>query len=58
MLLFRKSEILNLKSQSLTGHIYFGNDFAHGLGTHNEGINQRNLKFWTDVADKVCFGRT
>ena len=29
-----------------------------GLRTHNEGINQRNLKFWTDVADKICFGRT
>ena len=29
-----------------------------GLRTHNEGINQRNLKFWADVADKICFGRT
>ena len=24
----------------------------------NEGINQRYLKNWADVADKVCFGRT
>ena len=31
---------------------------SHGLRTPNEGINQRNLKFWTDVADKICFGRT
>ena len=31
---------------------------AHGLRTPNEGINQRNLKFWADVADKICFGRT
>ena len=23
----------------------------HGLRTPNEGINQRNLKFWADVAD-------
>ena len=30
----------------------------HGLRTPNEGINQRNLKFWADVADKICFGRT
>ena len=27
----------------------------HGLWTPNEGINQRNLKFWADVADKICF---
>ena len=31
---------------------------GHGLRTPNEGINQRNLKFWADVADKICFGRT
>ena len=30
----------------------------HGLRTPNEGINQRNLKFWADVADKICFGHT
>ena len=44
----------------------FGNCFAsdlhithkHGLQTPNEGINQRNLKIWADVADKICFGRT
>ena len=23
-----------------------------------EGINQRYLKYWADVADKICFGRT
>ena len=32
--------------------------WIHGLRTPNEGINQRNLKFWADVADKICFGRT
>ena len=25
----------------------------HGLRTPNEGINQRNLKFWADVAEKI-----
>ena len=30
----------------------------HGLRTPNEGIIQRNLVFWADVADKICFGRT
>ena len=33
-------------------------DILHGLRTPNEGINQRNLKIWADVADKICFGRT
>ena len=28
----------------------------HGLRTPNEGINQRYMKNWTDVADKICFG--
>ena len=26
----------------------------YGLRTPNEGINLRNLKFWADVADKIC----
>ena len=30
----------------------------HGLRTPDEGINQRYLKNWADVADKICFGRT
>ena len=30
----------------------------HGLRTPNEGINQKYLKNWADVADKICFGRT
>ena len=34
------------------------NKFSHGLRTPNEGITQRNLKIWADVADKICFGRT
>ena len=35
----------------------FGFNQNHGLRTPNEGINQRNLKFWANVADKICFGR-
>ena len=31
---------------------------SHGLWTPNEGINQRYMKIWADVADKICFGRT
>ena len=31
---------------------------THGLRTPNEGINQRCLKNWADVADKICFSRT
>ena len=34
------------------------NGLLHGLRTPNEGINQRYLKNWADVADKICFGRT
>ena len=30
----------------------------HGLRTPNEDINQRYLKNWTGVADKISFGRT
>ena len=32
--------------------------YTHGLRTPNEGINQRYLKIWANVADKICFGRT
>ena len=38
-------------------HIYIYSTY-HGLRTPNEGINQRYLKNWADVADKICFGRT
>ena len=30
----------------------------HGLGTPNESINQRYLKNWANVADKICLSRT
>ena len=32
------------------------NKVKHGLWTPNKGINQRNLKIWAYVADKICFG--
>ena len=34
------------------------NHVTHGLRTPIEGINQRNLKIWAEVADKIFFGRT
>ena len=34
------------------------NGLDQGLRIPNKGINQRNLKIWADVADKICFGRT
>ena len=32
--------------------------FTHGLRTPNEGIYQRYLKIWADVADKICCRHT
>ena len=37
---------------------FVGHGWWHGLRTPNEGINQRNLKFWADVTDKICFSHT
>ena len=33
-------------------------EFEHGLRTPNESINQRNLKSWANVADKIRLGHT
>ena len=33
--------------------IWFSHNVS-GARTPKEGINQRNLKFWADVADKIC----
>ena len=33
-------------------------DSTHGLRTPNEDINQRYLKNWADVADKICCRHT
>ena len=32
--------------------------YSLGQGIRNEGIYQRNVKIWGNVADKVCFGCT
>ena len=37
------------QGQNLTEYTFY-----HGLRTPNEGINQRNLKIWADVADKIA----
>ena len=37
---------------SCTSNIHRGS--THGLRTPNEGINQRNLKIWANVANKLC----
>ena len=42
------------KLHARANHHFLG----HRLRTPNEGVNQRNLKFWADVADKICFGHT
>ena len=34
------------------------NRLHHGLRTANEGINERYLKNWADVADKLCCRHT
>ena len=33
---------------------FFQVGFIHRLRTLNEGINQRNLKIWANVANKLC----
>ena len=35
-----------------------GHTVYHGLRTPNKGINQRYLKNWADVADKICCRHT
>ena len=61
-----KKNYVNNHTQDLTTNSEFhilDSDFFvyclnHGLLTPNEGINQRNMKIWADVADKICFGRS
>ena len=38
--------------------LIFLHSISHGLRTPNEGMNQRYLKIWADLADKICFGHT
>ena len=55
---FRVSMIMKLK----LGHRWDAGEYPNVVitdyGHINEGVNQRNLKIWADVADKICFGRT
>ena len=47
----------NRRSNSLVTVKLEAVEASHGR-TPNEDINQRYLKNWADVADKICFGRT
>ena len=51
-------KFFNERTSSKFSQILSSNPSGHGLRTPNEGINQRNLKIWGDVADKICFGST
>ena len=52
----RVCTFINFEKKFLPARPFIG--LHHGLGTPNEGINQRYLKNWADVADEICFGRT
>ena len=36
---------------------FFLDATVNGLKTPNEGINQKNLKIWADLADNIRFDR-
>ena len=57
---FGKKNINLPENSQNTSHLKKGQNLHsyHGLRTPNEGINQRYLKNWADVADKICFSRT
>ena len=38
--------------------LHIGLASNHGLRTPNVGINQRNLKIWDNVANKIYLGQT
>ena len=42
----------------LTNLLFTKIRYGHGLRTPNEGINQRYLKNWANVVDKICFAST
>ena len=52
---FSKNVLLDIK-QIICLNNFIG--IAHKLRTPNKDINQRNLKIWADVADKICFSHT
>ena len=48
----------SLSNSSVASATILCNPKYHGLRTPNEGINQRYLKNWADVADKICCRHT
>ena len=52
MALYHKWDVKNGFSYVLTFFSLISDGLGHGLWTPNEGINQRYLKNWADVADK------
>ena len=53
-----QQQLCSFNSKMKNSRPLFTITFEHGLRTPNEGINQRYLKNWADVADKISFGRT
>ena len=47
---FEEQIVIGIKSRKIVSNMTI-----HGLRTPDEGINQRNLKFWANVADTICF---
>ena len=64
LLRYKRAKTAGINAHCLNGELktlVFCNTMVqqeHGLRTPNEGINQRYLKNWANVADKICFGRT
>ena len=60
LMIYSYDKIINMKiiHSYENARIFNSNRHRHGLRTPNEDINQRYLKNWADVADKICFGRT
>ena len=56
--LTRKMLLLYIAAKARKNKMKKRYDMHHGLRTHNEGINQRYLKNWADVADKICCRHT
>ena len=54
-IILEKSVSKNLKNKQIYPKLI---PLGHRLQTPNEGMNQRYLKNWANVADKICFGCT
>ena len=49
--------VVFVTSQTLLFRLALAILCSHKLRTPNKCIHHRNLKFWANVADKICFGR-